>query len=574
MTTLFTMRGPDPGRQFSLKEGRTTLGRQMDCTICLASKQVSRQHAQVLFEQGQHFIEDLGSSNGTYLNGQRLTPHTPAPFTERDTVQIGPYVFSLRSAAATSTSTAAPADPPLIVRETLSAINMPPSVLATDAAVKLHVVLEISQHLARTLDLDPLLTKLLEQLMNLFPQADRALVIMCEGDHFAVRAQRARAGREASSYPFSRTIVRRALDEGVGLLSEDVHKDERFQASTTITSLDLHSVLCVPLINPDGRRLGALQVDRHCKGYGFRLEDLHLLTAIGMQVSVVLENVALHAERLREERLLQELALAREIQQSYLPEELEGFPHADFEIFGQVFPARQVAGDFYDFFKLPSGKLCFFIGDVSGKGMPAALFLVAVRTLCRHLAKEIDSPSKLLGRLNEALAADNPSCMFVTLVHGIYDPATGEVVLASAGHPPPILRRCNGGAEPLVLRPGRLLGYAGGELHHAELRLHLHPGDTLVYYTDGLLEARAPDDRTMYGPERVVELASHFGPDRPLADCAEQAKAVIDRFTGADELQDDLTLLLLRRLEVTLGLPLAASRPEASATAKPQAAGH
>jgi serine phosphatase RsbU (regulator of sigma subunit) len=545
MATLIILRGPDLGRQFSVKEGRTTMGRQMDCAICLGSKQVSRQHAHVLYQDGQHFIEDLGSSNGTYLNGQRLSPRTPAPFTERDMVQIGPYVFGLRPNAGGVTSP--PIDPPLIVRETLSAVNVPASVLAQDAATKLHVVLEISQHLARTLDLDPLLDKLLEQLMNLFPQADRALAILCEGDRLALRAQHTRAGRE-SGYPFSRTIVRRALDEGVGLLSEDVHKDQRFQSSTTITSLDLHSVLCVPLINPDGRRLGVLQVDRHCKGYGFRLEDLHLLTAIGMQVSVVLENVALHAERLREERLLQELALAREIQQSYLPEELDGFPQADFDIFGQVFPARQVAGDFYDFFKLPSGRLCFFIGDVSGKGMPAALFLVAVRTLCRHLAKEIDRPAKLLARLNEALAADNPSCMFVTLVQGIYDPATGELLLASAGHPPPLLRRAGGTIEPIVLRPGRLLGYPGEDLQYKEVCNTLESGDTLVLYTDGLLEARAPDDRTMFGTERAEELTGHFSPDRPLADCAERAKTTVDGFTGAEELQDDLTLLLLRRL--------------------------
>jgi serine phosphatase RsbU (regulator of sigma subunit) len=533
------------GRQFPVKEGRTTLGRQMDCAVCLGSKQVSRQHAHVLYQDGQHFIEDLGSSNGTYLNGQRLQPRTPSPFTERDTLQIGPYVFGLRPNAGAASSP--PADPPLIVRESLSAVNMPPSVLAQDAANKLHVVLEIAQHLARTLDLDPLLDKLLEQLMHLFPQADHALAILCEGDRLALRAQHSRAGHD-SSYPFSRTILRRALDEGVGLLSEDVHKDQRFQASTTITSLDLHSVLCVPLINTEGRRLGALQVDGHCKGMGFRLEDLHLLTAIGMQVSVVLENVALHAERLREERLLQELALAREIQQSYLPEELDGFPQADFDIFGQVFPARQVAGDFYDFFKLPSGKLAFFIGDVSGKGMPAALFLVAVRTLCRHLAKELDSPARLLKRLNEALAADNPSCMFVTLIHGIYDPARGEVLLASAGHPPPLVRRAAGSVEPVVLRPGRLLGYPGEDLQYREIRLVLASGDTLALYTDGLLEARSPDEHTMFGPERVEELVHHFGPDRSLADCAEKAKATVDRFTAAEELQDDLTLLLLRRL--------------------------
>src|SRR4051812_26948033 len=96
MATLITLRGPDLGQQFPLKEGRTTLGRQVDCAISLQSKQVSRQHAQIVAQDGQHFLEDLGSSNGTYLNGQRLPPHAPAPLTERDMVQIGPYVFGLR----------------------------------------------------------------------------------------------------------------------------------------------------------------------------------------------------------------------------------------------------------------------------------------------------------------------------------------------------------------------------------------------------------------------------------------------------------------------------------------------
>ena len=240
-----------------------------------------------------------------------------------------------------------------------------------------------------------------------------------------------------SRLSFSRTIVKRALDEGISLISEDLQSDQRFQSSHTITSLDLHSIICVPLIDQDGKRLGVIQVDRFCKGFGFRVDDLHLLTALSMQVAIVLDNVALHAEKLREERLMQELALAHEIQQGYLPEELEGFPDADFEIYGCVYPARQVAGDFYDFVKIPSGRLAIFIGDVSGKGMPAALFMMAVHTLCRHLARDTETPAKLLGKLNVELADDNPTCIFVTLAHGVYDPATGEVLLASAGHPAP-----------------------------------------------------------------------------------------------------------------------------------------
>ena len=435
-----------------------------------------------------------------------------------------------------------------MVRETVSATSVNEKLFAEDPAAKLQVVLDIAQQLARTLEIDPLLDKLLEQLMKLLPQADRIMVILCEGDNLVLRAQRTRPGRDLSPSSFSRTIVKRALAEGIGMISEDLQSDQRYEPSHSIMTLDLHSILCVPLINLDGKRLGVIQADRFCKGFGFRVSDLHLLTAIGMQVAIVLENVSLHAERLREERLVQELAMAHDIQEGFLPEELEGFPDADFEIFGHVFPARQVAGDFYDFVRTPAGRLAFFIGDVSGKGMPAALFMVAVRTLCRHLVKEVERPGQLLAKLNVELADDNPTCMFVTLAHGLYDPATGRVLLASAGHPTPMLRRAAGPVEDVPLKPGRLLGYSDEMLQFPEVHIQLDAEDTLCFFTDGLLEARAGKRLDMFGLERIRNLVSEFTPARTLAECTDAAKLAVDRFTGAKELQDDLTLLMLRRL--------------------------
>ena len=545
MSVLIILRGPETGRHFPLRKERAILGRNADCAIPLTGKQISRQHAHLYWQDEQYFLEDLGSSNGTFVNGKRLSPRKPSLITERDTFQIGPYLFGLR---ADPPVTPESQEPSLVVRETVSATSINEKLFAQDPATKLQVVLDIAQQLARTLELDPLLDKLLEQLMKLFPQADRMMVILCDEDRLIVRAQRTRQGHDLSAVPFSRTIVKRALDEGIGLISEDLQSDQRFVSSNTITSLDLHSIICVPLINLDKHRLGVIQVDRFGKGFGFRVEDLHLLTAISMQVTVVLENVALHAEKLNEQRLLQELALAHDIQEGYLPDQLEGFPDADFEIFGRVYPARQVAGDFYDFIKTPADRLAFFIGDVSGKGMPAALYMIAVRTLCRYLAKEAGQPAQLLARLNVELADDNPTCMFVTLAHGLYEPATGHVLLSSAGHPTPLLRRADGAVEDIALKPGRLLGYSHDMLHFPEVHVALEPGDTLVFFTDGILEARAGKSHEMFGIERIRALVGEFGPARPLAECADGAKATIDRFTGSKDLQDDLTLLMLRRL--------------------------
>lgn len=539
MATLITQEGPQRGRQYEIGRGVAIIGRQPGCAIYLDSLAVSRQHARIVTEGDAIFIEDLGSSNGTFVNGMRVTGRVP--LTEADTLDIGPYQLRL---SGTSARTARESES--IVRSRIDATGANPSFFLQNAANKLKVVVEIAQHLARTLEMDVLLGRLLEQLLRLFPQADRALVVMCEDDRLVLRAFRGRRANMTEG-PYSRTVVQQALREGAGLLSDDVPTDPRIVKSATLVGLQLRSFMCVPMIAPGGERLGVVQLDCNMAGMAFREDDLELLTAVALQAAVVLENAALHAARLQEERLRQELALAREIQQGYLPTEFAAASRGAFDLYARVHPARQVSGDLYDFFPLKDGRLAFFVGDVSGKGMPAALFMVAVRTLVRHLATEGASPAETLARLNDALSTDNPSCMFVTLLHGLYDPKTGRTVLASGGHPPPLLRHADGRIEEVPLRNGRLLGYPGGNLRLTDHELTLGVGDTLVAYTDGFPEARAPDGETMFGLPRLMAALGGSRTALPLEACAEAVKEEVVRFTQSDELQDDLTLLLLRR---------------------------
>jgi sigma-B regulation protein RsbU (phosphoserine phosphatase) len=200
----------------------------------------------------------------------------------------------------------------------------------------------------------------------------------------------------------------------------------------------------------------------------------------------------------------------------------------------------------YDLLKVSGDQLAFFVGDVSGKGMPAALFMVAVHALSRHLVTAGTTPSETLVQLNKALSADNPSTMFVTLAHGLYEAKTGEVVMTSAGHPLPLLRRANSQVSEVVLKTGRLLGYDAGALNLTDVRLTLNPGDTLVFYTDGFTEAREPARREMFGVERLQKVVAGFAAALSLKECADRALAAIDQFTAPGEQQDDLTLLLLR----------------------------
>jgi serine phosphatase RsbU (regulator of sigma subunit) len=540
MATLVTLRGPNPGRQFRLGDGDSLIGRQPGAAVFLDSLAVSRQHAHVVRADDAFFVEDLGSSNGTFVNGRRIVRREP--LTENDTLQVGPYVLALRPEPAPEAS-----EPDHIIRSRVPATSANATLYLQNPAYKLQVVLEIAQTLAHTLELEPLLGKLLDHLLLLFPQADRGLVLLCEGDRMMMRALRGRRPDDGDSAPYSRTVVRRALEEGVGILSQDVTGDPKLVLSDTLMSLNLRSFLCVPLITSDGRRLGVIQLDGSTPGMSFREADLEVLTALALQVGVVLENAALHAARVEEEKLRQELAVAREIQQGYLPTDFAATGGADFELFARVHPAREVSGDLYDFFPLPDGRLAFLVGDVSGKGMPAALFMVAVRTLARHLIPVAAGPADALTRLNDALAADNPSAMFVTMVHGLYDPRTGAVVLASGGHPRPLLRQADGRVEEVPVRNGRLLGYAPGGVGLSDTALTLAPSETLALYTDGFTEARAPDGVTMFGAARLAEALGGARAALPLDRCAEELKAAVDRFTGTAELQDDLTLLMLRR---------------------------
>jgi serine phosphatase RsbU (regulator of sigma subunit) len=542
MASLITREGPEPGRVFHLGPDRSLVGRQPDAAIFLESLAVSRQHAEISFEANECYVHDLGSSNGTYVNGKLITG--PTRLTPHDTLQIGPYVFSLVQEA----DSPAESDEP-IIRDSVAVRPTNQTLYTNNPAYKLQVVLEIAQQLARTPEKE-LLGRLLEHLLCLFPQAERGLVLLCEEDdpaqiHVAECMLRDREHERHDPIGFSRTLVRRALAEGMGILSEDVPRDKQMLIQTVL-ALRVHSLLCVPLICKDGRRLGVIQLDTSRPTATFQRQDLEVLTAIGMQVAVVLDNAALHREVLRDERLRAEIGMAREIQRSFLPMDFPG-PEEEFELFARVEPAYEVSGDLYDFFRLSDGRLSFCVADVSGKGLPAALFLVAVRTLYRHLTLTETGPAATLARLDAALAADNPTDKFVTMAHGVYDPRTGDVALAVAGHPAPLLRGVDGRVDRVAVKPALPLGYGEATTGFSEQRLTLQPGETLILFTDGFTEARAARERTMFGTER---LASAVGGERtrlPLSQCLQETQAVIRQFIGDSSQQDDLTMLLLRR---------------------------
>jgi sigma-B regulation protein RsbU (phosphoserine phosphatase) len=535
--SLEVIKGPNPlvGQHLGMNHDVVILGRDPDVDITLPSPTVSRRHARLVCQDGLHFVEDLGSTNGVFLNDQRITGRTR--ITDADELRIGEIVLRMITEA----------EPEPVVRGKVNVRTANQELFSLRPAQKLQMVLELSQHLSRTLDQPSLLDKLLEHLFKLFPLADQGLVALGGEEHLEVYARRT---RRQEDFRFSRSLLRQAIREGAGILSEDVRGDERFAQSATLRDSEARSVLCVPLFGHEGRPLGVLHLTCCRPDRVFQQDDLHLLSTIGLQVAVVLENAAFNEERVRQAKLLQELAVARQIQQSVLPTDFQELGGPAFDLFGRVWPAHEVSGDFYDFLPFDearpeAGPLAFFVGDVSGKGMPAALFMFAVRSLARHLALGSPGPCQTLRLLNRALDRDNPSSLFVTLGHGLLDRDSGEILLTSAGHPLPLLRRTTGKVEDINLPTGRFLGFAT-EPKLGETRFVLQPGETLILYSDGCTETFADGGKTMFGLDRFRQvLGEEF--QLPLESWAEKVKNSVLRFGGGGEPQDDLTLVLIHR---------------------------
>lgn len=244
-----------------------------------------------------------------------------------------------------------------------------------------------------------------------------------------------------------------------------------------------------------------------------------------------------------------ELRVAREIQSSLLPRSFPPYPNRpEFELHALASTARQVGGDFFDFWFLTDETLALVIADVSGKGVPAAMFMAVTRTLLRNLAMTCKSPAEILERANTILLKDNEHGMFVTVFIGFYDTFTGRLRYANAGHPPPLLVRCNGnGAPPIVDRFGSVTGTVLGAIERQRYTVQegsLQPGDRLVFFTDGITEARGPGN-SLYGQKALSDLLAARADGHARAMC----ELIIDEITRYQngELADDATVMVLKR---------------------------
>ena len=330
-------------------------------------------------------------------------------------------------------------------------------------------------------------------------------------------------------------IVGRALASNAVQMVYDALADGDFSGAVDErTGFQTRSILCAPLC-VKGRMLGALEVINKCKGDGlFDLADKQFLQVLAGMVSLAVRNAQMTEALVEQERMQRELDLAREIQRDLLPNP----PAAEFPVHGLNLPAFEVSGDFYDFFKLADGRIAWGLGDVSGKGMNAAMLMAKTISLFRCLCKTVHEPSRLLSMLNNELAETASRGMFVTMAAGVFDPASGEIVFANAGHQPP-LYRSRIGAYCELEESSPPLGIVSG-MDYADQRLQLDGGH-LYLFTDGVTEGWEEDGSILElaGLKTLLDKHSCLPPADQLACVAE---ALV---RPGVRLRDDLTLLVI-----------------------------
>jgi len=332
-------------------------------------------------------------------------------------------------------------------------------------------------------------------------------------------------------------IAGTVAEEGKPLLLEDAYTHPKFyRGNDEATGYRTKSMITVPLKIGD-RVTGVAQVINRLDGRPFDGDDLELFLALSSIAAIALENAKMHQQILEKQRLVKDMEFARTVQESFLPQRPPEVQSYRFS--AHYTPALEVGGDFYDFINLDKHRTGIVIGDVSGKGVPAALYMAKLGSDMRTLAFTERSPAEALMKLNDLLAERSRRGMFATLLYIELNASTGKMTMSNAGHLPPIVKRADGTLVKLAAASGAPLGMMAG-MRYSQDTAVLERGETVILYTDGIIEAMNAREE-LYGYERfeaLVKLSS--------ADPGTLKDAIIgdvNRFTGLSPQHDDMTLV-------------------------------
>ncbi|MBV8553362.1 MAG: SpoIIE family protein phosphatase [Acidobacteriaceae bacterium] len=528
-----------------LERDRYTLGRSSANDLAFPGDQkLSREH--LVFERTTEgwTVQDLGSRNGTRVNEVRLTQVTRLAHGDQITAgnlrirydalgeftEAKPHEITFFEEGFTRAVPAVSLDLKSVLETSTDVAGRP----ALENA-QLRALVRAGQELAGHGELEKLFELVLD-LSLAAVTASRGVVMTNEGDAgLKTRAIRGEGLRISTGV---RDLV---MSKGRSILIRDARLDQDFGFRESILAQEIRSVLAVPL-QTNERVIGLLYLDSPHLVREFTTEDLNLVTVMANIAAIRIEHARLVEQEEARRMLARELERAAEIQRRLLPSMAPEI--AGFDLGGYNAPCRTVGGDYYDFLPYPDGRVTVLIGDVSGKGLGAALLMSNLQA-CAHVLFEDPEPFETqVCRLNRSIAANCPRDAFITLFAALLDPASGELAYCNAGHNAPLLVRSDGKMEPLGATglPLGIMRDAGYERKSCCLA----PGDVLVLFSDGVTEACASNEDEEFGEQRLVAAVQQKR-NHSAAKVIEGINAELVSFTRGAPAADDITLVIVRR---------------------------
>lgn len=499
---------------------------------------LSREHLIIEREGTRWLARDLGSKTGSQVNGEHLS--------EPRILRSGDRITAGRVSLVYSDAENSAADAVVFIDEassTAGATTMSESLEGliaeggAEGSRHMQALITAGRELATHLPLNKLFDLILDLSVDAAGAA-RGVLMTLENEELQVRSTKGQGLRISSHV---RDLV---IREKRSLLVRDAMTDSALGAHESIMMTQIRSMMAVPLQTED-RVIGLIYLDSSHFVKEFTRQDLSLLTVMANMAAVRIENARL-AEVEQTERLrVRELEHAAMIQRSMLPSKFPPFPdRTDFDLHAAMVPAKEVGGDLFDFFLLDPERLGFVVGDVSGKGVPAALFMAIARTLLRAAAHHQGSPGACLTYMNQSLLEQQASGMFITLFYGILHTRTGVLEYSNAGHNPPYVFSPDGQMRALNGRGGPMLGVFGG-FQYPSSRTDVGPGEGVLVFTDGVTEACNP--KGDFFEESRLEAYVAANASRPVDELVRGLHAEVERFGAGAPRADDITVLALQR---------------------------
>ena len=555
MATLQIQNGLTAGQIYELRDDQIVLGRDQFCDIVVPVHSISRQHARILREGDCYFLEDLNSLNGTFLNGHRVSGRMR--LAENDEIVLHETRLAFQLAAPTRPPLARGSHAVIPTRgargagDTLpgkTVVGAPPTgnppTKDDPSQAKLRAMIEMTRSLGRSLVVDEFLAKILESVFDIFPEADWGYILLVDrsSGHFTVGASRRRDGADDASTtmgPINSAIAARVLREGEAVISTSDRPESDWILLSAATS-----AMTVPLTGPSRRSLGIVYVETRRSDTPFSPEDLEVLVSVATVAGQAIEHAQLHEAQLRLDRRERELSTAKEVQRHFLPQRRPDRP--GYRFFDYYCAAEDVGGDYFGYIELSDGRLAIALGDVSGKGVSAALLMARLCSEVRYCLATSTTPLEAVKRLNLGLADPTIALgdRFVTFLLCVIDVREHTLSIVNAGHLPPLRRRQNGEVESLGEEAaGAPLGYDCEHIYR-EFTVSLDVGDLIVLFTDGVTDATNPDDES-FGIRRVCERI-RLGPREPERLGITMVDEVHDFLEGNPQ-TDDICLLCFSR---------------------------